>query len=121
MFAVFYARCRPKSIWNGYRQLRNLAIVALLFSTGMRVGEASSLNVEDFAAQEGVFAIEGKGGRRRLAFAVDQNTLQIQKDHLEARMKLEADGPALFLNASRRRLSTQGVTKMIAKALQDEI
>jgi len=101
--------------WRRYRLLRNLAIVDLLFATGMRVGEASALNLDDFAVQEGVFAIEGKGGRHRLAFAVHQNTLQVQKDHLEARIGLKADVPALFLNASRKRLSTQGMTKMIAK------
>jgi integrase/recombinase XerD len=101
--------------WRHYRVLRNLAVVDLLFATGMRVGEASSLNIEDFVVQEGVFAIEGKGGRRRLAFAVDQNTLQIQKDHLEVRMGLKVEGSALFLNPSGRRLSTQGMTNMIAK------
>src|SRR5215210_3803442 len=31
-----------------YRSLRNLALVDLLFATGLRVGEVSSLNVQDF-------------------------------------------------------------------------
>jgi site-specific recombinase XerD len=104
---------KPRS--RDYRLLRNLALVDLLFATGLRVGEASSLNVEDFRVQEGVFTVEGKGGRHRLAFAVDEKTLQIQKDHFAARTALETGGPALFLNASGKRLSTQGMAKIIAQ------
>jgi integrase/recombinase XerD len=113
------APLRPKRVTKlicpRYRALRNLALVDLLFATGMRVGEASSLNVEDFAVQEGMFIVEGKGGRRRLAFAVEEKTLQVQKDHLTARMKLGSDNPALFLNATGERLSTQGMTKIVAR------
>ena len=104
-----------KAKCGDYRILRNLALVDLLFATGIRVGEASSLNVEDFIVQEGVFTVEGKGGRHRLAFAVDEKTLQIQKDHFAARAKLETGSPALFLNASGERLSTQGIAKIIAQ------
>lgn len=43
-----------------YRALRDWALVDLLFATGIRVGEASTLDIEDFAAQDGVFMIKGK-------------------------------------------------------------
>jgi site-specific recombinase XerD len=98
-----------------YRALRDLALVDLLFATGMRVGEASTLDVERFVAQDGVFTVEGKGGRHRLAFVVDPKALQVQKDHLAARMRVGTDSHALFLNASRKRLSTQGMAKIIAQ------
>ena len=98
-----------------YRALRDLALVDLLFATGIRVGEASTLDVEDFVAQDGVFTVEGKGGRHRLAFVVDADALQLQKDHLTARTRVETDSPALFLNASGKRLSTQGMAKIIAQ------
>src|SRR2546429_1776892 len=54
-----------------YRHIRNLALVDLLFATGMRVGEVSSLNVNDFLPTELVFRVKGKGGRGRLAYVVD--------------------------------------------------
>jgi len=50
-----------------YRELRNLALVDLLFATGIRVGEASALNIDDFDITELVFRVKGKGGRNRLA------------------------------------------------------
>lgn len=102
-----------------YRPVRNLALIDLLFATGMRVGEASSLNVTDFFTTEGMFKIKGKGGRGRLAFAVDEKSLQIQKDHLQARTQIGTDTPALFLNSSRKRLSTQGIANVVSQLRQE--
>ncbi|HEY0322029.1 MAG TPA: tyrosine-type recombinase/integrase [Pyrinomonadaceae bacterium] len=98
-----------------YRALRDLALVDLLFATGMRVGEASALDVRDYFAKEGVFRVQGKGGRDRLAFVVDEQTVQIQRVHMEARARIRTDNPALFVNAWGGRLSTQGITNVIAK------
>lgn len=98
-----------------YRALRNLALIDLLFATGMRVGEVSSLDVHDFVLKEKVFRVEGKGGRERLAFIVDEETVRIQREHLEARAKIETDNPALFLNASVGRLTTQGMANIIER------
>lgn len=98
-----------------YRALRNLALVDLLFATGVRVGEASTLNVEDFTTVESVFRIRGKGGRDRLAYLVDEETVLIQRKHCEERSQLVTKSPALFLNSSGERLSTQGMANIIAK------
>ena len=98
-----------------YRASRDLALVELLFATGMRVGEASALDVGDFFAQDGAFTVRGKGGQGRLAFVVDASALQIQKDHLEARAAVETDSRALFLNVFGKRLSTQGMARTIAR------
>jgi integrase/recombinase XerD len=98
-----------------YRAIRNLALIDLLFATGMRVGEASSLDILDFFEAEGMFKIKGKGGRARLGFAVDKKSLQIQKEHLRARAQIETESTALFLNSSRKRLSTQGIANVVAQ------
>ena len=55
-----------------------MSLVDLLFATGVRVGEVSSLDLEDYLVKESVSRVHGKGGRDRLAFAVDERTLQIQ-------------------------------------------
>lgn len=104
---------------RSYRTLRNLALVDLLFATGMRVGEVSSLNSADFLVAESVFRVKGKGGRDRLAFVVDEQTVRIQKEHIEMRSHLASPSPALFLNASGERLSTQGIANIIAQFRKD--
>jgi site-specific recombinase XerD len=98
-----------------YCALRNLALVDLLFATGTRVGEASALDVLDFFVREAAFRVQGKSGRDRLAFAVDEETVRIQRLHLELRGRIKTESPALFVNASGGRLSTQGMTNVIAK------
>jgi integrase/recombinase XerD len=98
-----------------YRVLRDLALIDLLFATGIRVGETSALDMRDFFVREAAFRIQGKGGRDRLAFIVDEETVQIQRAHLEARGRLKTDSPALFINATGKRLSTQGITNVIAR------
>jgi integrase/recombinase XerD len=100
---------------GSYRALRNLALVDLLFATGVRVGEASAIDLEDFVEAESVFRVQGKGGRDRLAFVVDAQTVRIQREHREARSRLITESPALFLNASGERLSTQGIANIIAQ------
>jgi site-specific recombinase XerD len=98
-----------------YRALRDLAIVDLLFATGMRVGEAASLNLRDFFTKEAIFNVRGKGGKDRLAFIVDDQTLRIQREHMEARAGITTESEALFVNASGGRLSTHGMADLIAK------
>ncbi len=98
-----------------YRAIRNLALIDLMFATGMRVGEVSALDTVDFIVAEACFKVHGKGGRYRLAFVVDDQTVSIQHKHLEARSKMRGDSPALFLNASGSRLSTQGIANIISK------
>lgn len=104
---------------RAYRALRNLALVDLLFATGMRVGEVSSLNLDDFAIADSVFRVKGKGGRDRLAFVVDEQTLRIQREHIELRHHLTSESPALFLNACGARLSTQGIANIISQFRKD--
>lgn len=98
-----------------YRSLRNLALVDLLFATGLRVGEVSSLNVQDFFMRESVYRVKGKGGRDRLAVVVDEETMRVQRKYLEARAQIETRSPALFLNSSGMRLTTQGIANVIAR------
>lgn len=98
-----------------YRSLRNLALVDLLFATGLRVGEVSSLNVQDFFVREAVFKVQGKGGRDRLAVVADEETLRVQRKYLEARARIRTRSPALFLNSSGNRLTTQGITNVVKR------
>lgn len=106
--------CYDKASSRDYHALRNLALVDLLFATGMRVGEVSALNIEDFF-ESSIFRVKGKGGRHRLAFTVDKETVQLQRRHLEVRKKIEAGSRALFLNTLGKRLSTQGIAYIIAQ------
>jgi integrase/recombinase XerD len=75
----------------------------------------ATLDLSDYLVKEAVFKIHGKGGRDRLAFAVDKSTRQIQQTHVAARIQITGTSDALFLNASGNRLSTQGIAAIITR------
>lgn len=99
--------------------LRNLALVDLLFATGIRVGEACGLDVGDFAVAERTLTVRGKGGHMRLAFLTDPTTIRIQTAHLEARGRLGSKTLALFVNRFGSRLSSQGAANVVAKLARE--
>ena len=109
------SRLKWKASSSHYRTLRDLALIDLLFATGIRVGEISALDIRDFFVREAAFRVQGKGGRDRLAFIVDEETVRIQRAHLDARRSIKTESPSLFINASGQRLSTQGITNVIAR------
>jgi site-specific recombinase XerD len=46
---------------------------------------------------------------------VDEETVRVQRKYLEARAQIETRSPALFLNSSGMRLTTQGIANVIAR------
>ena len=108
---------RPVS--SGYLGLRNVALLELLFATGMRVGEVSAVNVQDFVCSDGVIKVKGKGGKERLAFIVDEVTISVLGDYLATRLRAKVETPALFLNVLGSRLSTQGIANVLLKFQED--
>lgn len=117
--SVIAGHSQSRASSRSYRTLRNLALIDLLFATGMRVGEVSRLDTSDYVLTESSFRVSGKGGRDRIAFVVDEDSVRIQQAHLEARCKIISDSSALFLNASANRLSTQGIANVIAEFRKD--
>ncbi|MBK9156392.1 MAG: tyrosine-type recombinase/integrase [Chloracidobacterium sp.] len=96
-----------------YLLLRNRALLELLFATGLRVGEVSSINVSDYLEQEATIKVTGKAGKERLAFIVDGVAAECLREHLTVRNQIRAKTSALFLNAAGTRLSSQGIANVI--------
>lgn len=86
---------------------RDLAMIDLLYSTGIRVGELVSLNISDidFDARECV--VFGKGGKERKVYFDAKSKLHIQ-NYIASR---DDSNPALFvtLDAPHERLRISGV------------
>jgi integrase/recombinase XerD len=96
-----------------YRRLRDIAMIDLMFATGIRVGELAALDIGDYAVTDATFTIRGKGGRERLAFTVDIQTAVIQQAHLTRRIRISTSDAALFVNHRGTRLSTQSIAKAL--------
>ncbi|MEK7117475.1 MAG: site-specific tyrosine recombinase/integron integrase, partial [Patescibacteria group bacterium] len=90
------------------KDLRDRAILELLFSTGLRVSELCSLS-RDIDLGNDELSIRGKGGKVRLVFLSDK-VKQILKEYLNKRKDMD---DALFVNldrASSKSMSNKGLT-----------
>ena len=87
--------------------LRDLALIDLLASSGMRVGELVALNREDIDFQERECVVLGKGGKERLVYFDARTKIHLQ-NYLAGRRD---SSPALFvsLRAPHERLRIGGV------------
>lgn len=88
-------------------EIRDLAIIDMLASTGMRVGEMVLLNRSDIDFNERECIVFGKGSKERVVY-FDARTKIHLKNYLESRID---DNPALFvsLKAPYKRLKIGGV------------
>lgn len=86
---------------------RDLAIIDMLASSGMRVGEMVTLNRDDINFNERECVVFGKGNKERLVYFDARTKIHLQ-NYLESRID---DNPALFvsLKAPYERLMIGGV------------
>ena len=92
---------------NSCTELRDLAMIDLLVSTGMRVGEMVLLNCSDVNFTERECVVLGKGNKERIVYFDARAKVHLQ-NYLNARTD---NNPALFvsLKAPNRRLTIGGV------------
>ena len=86
---------------------RDLAMIDLLYSTGIRVGELVNLNITDIDFEARECVVLGKGGKERKVYFDAKAKLHI-RDYINSR---EDNNPALFvtLDAPYDRLKISGV------------
>jgi len=84
-------------------RLRDRAILEMLFSTGMRVSELVSLDIEDVNLDRDEFTIRGKGGKTRVVFISNQARYWL-KEYLKKRHDVF---PAMFIRHDRAKKSEQ--------------
>ena len=101
-------------------QLRDTALLELLYATGARVSEAVSLNVDDLVDDE-VVRLFGKGGKQRIVPLGSYARRAVDAYLVRARPTLSARGPAtpaLFLGLRGRRMSRQAAWDVIHRAAE---
>ena len=93
--------------------IRNLALIELLISTGIRVGELVNLNIKDINFEERSCIVQGKGNKQREVY-FDART----KIHLLQYLNIRTDNnDALFVsnNKPHQRLSIAGIELIVRK------
>jgi len=95
--------------------LRDRAIFELAYSSGLRVSELTGLDLGSIDFSTGEARVLGKGSKTRIV-PVGEHAIEALKRWLDARAGLEkADGHALFVGKSGRRLLAREVQRRIKR------
>lgn len=89
--------------------LRNIVVLELLFSTGMRVSEVSHLKLSAINLGDNIIRIFGKGSKERI-MCISNNLSKTISDYLVSRSQ---KSDYLFVNRLGNRLSEQSIRYMV--------
>jgi integrase/recombinase XerD len=118
LFRTVYSIKQNTSDDSGYARrtlIRDIAVIELLFSAGVRVAELCSLRSDNVDLQRGSIKIMGKGSKERMIPLIGDEILQALCEY-EALYRGNIESTrCFFINRDGRRFSEQSVRLMIRK------
>ena len=95
-------------------EIRDMAIIELMYSSGLRVSEAVNVNMDDFEEDMTFLRILGKGAKTRIV-PLGKFALNAINNWIIEREKIITKSEALFLNLKGTRLSIRSVQLRLKK------
>ncbi len=119
---LLFQMAEVRAMEGRFEDVRNLAILELFYSTGMRVSELAGLNRADLDLISQQVKVRGKGRKERIVPVGDHAQLAIRnyearRDELNARLGGKVDRRALFVGRTGRRLTVRAVQKLMSRFL----
>ena len=99
---------KPKNI----QETRDMAIVELIYSSGLRVSEAANVDLNDFEESGNFLRVLGKGSKTRLV-PVGRFAQSAIDKWIKERKKISTIDGALFVNLRGGRISTRSIQERI--------
>lgn len=98
------------------RSLRDMALVELLYGSGLRVGEAVGLDLEDVDVGQGIVRVLGKGSKERLAPLTEVCMERLRRYLLHrGAFRPEPGERALFLGLRGQRLNRREAARIVQR------
>lgn len=101
---------------EGFRELRDRAILETLYGGGLRVSELAGLDLSDLQLEEGTAVVRGKGGKERLSPLGRRSCESLAAYLPERARRLERLGTspeAVFLNKNGSRLDVRSIRRIL--------
>jgi integrase/recombinase XerC len=110
-----------RAVGDGEVGLRDLAVLELLYATGIRVGELCGLDVDDLDDERRVVRVLGKGRKERVVpYGVPaQQALDAWRKRGRPRLARPGSGPALFLGVRGGRVDQRAVRALVHARLAE--
>ncbi len=96
--------------------IRDAALLDLLISTGIRIGEAAALTIDDIILSERTLLIHGKGRKQRLIYISSSQTWDRIKTLIKERKN--CNDKHLFVNRYGQPLSIHGIEDIYKKYIK---
>lgn len=93
-------------IWTSYR---NLALIDILISTGIRIAEAANISLDDIITSEHVILIHGKGRKQRLIYISCKQTWNNLLQWIKVRKTRPISTDKVFVNRFGEQISIHGI------------
>ena len=94
------------------QEKRDLAIIELIYSSGLRVSETINVNLRDFEDNKNFLRVLGKGSKTRLV-PVGRYAQNAINDWMIERGKLATKDDSLFVNLRGKRITTRSVQERL--------
>jgi integrase/recombinase XerC len=99
---------------------RDVAVLELLYATGIRVGELCGLDIDDVDQSRRVVRVIGKGDKERsVPFGVPAGRALDRWLAVRGTLAVDGSGPALFLGRRGARVDPRTVRRMVHTRLED--
>lgn len=112
---IYSSHANAKTDFQKRQTARDIAVIELLFATGMRISELCSLKYKDIDLYDRVVRIYGKGAKERQLQICNDCVISALENYICIYQTTPKDDNYFFINTSGTRMSTQSVRNMIVK------
>lgn len=114
-FAYAGINATNRASYSYCSKLRDVAVLELLFATGVRVSELCSIRKEYFDLGTGVLKVYGKGAKERILQVSNPAVLSVCSAYYSANAAAIEKGGWFFVNRLGNQLSDQSVRNMVKR------
>lgn len=115
---LYLQKEQAKTNYQRHCYIRDIAVIELLFATGMRISELCSLKPSDVDLKSNAILIYGKGARERILQVCNPEVINALFTYQELFQKDIIICGYYFVNRLHHKLSDQSVRSMINKYVQ---
>ncbi|MCB5955067.1 tyrosine-type recombinase/integrase [Enterococcus sp. CWB-B31] len=120
LLSTMYERIHNPTV-SSYQKgncIRDTALLELLISTGIRISEASNIQLNDYDQSDHSLLIHGKNRKERLIYLSSNEAAEAIAAYLKIRDRFHPKDNSLFVNKYGKQLSIYGIEDIFSKYLR---
>jgi|AGTN01.3.fsa_nt_gi Site-specific recombinase XerD len=106
---------KATSSFSLFESIRNLSLIDILISTGIRIGEAAGIEIKDILFYDHAVLVHGKGRKQRILYISCQETWDNMKNWINVRKQHSCNCQNLFVNRYGNPMSIQSIESVFSK------